>query len=166
MRAPDPLAIVRALPAEAAVILRDYEITDREVHANTLKSTCADHRIAFLVGDDIDLARAIGADGVHFPSRRHEAMPHLKDLIVTTSCHCEDEIRMAGEKDVDLIFLGPAFPTESHPEAPALGATSFKRLAAQSTAPVLALGGVTEDNAHALAGKNVAGIAAIGAFLG
>ena len=166
MRAPDPFAIVRAMPADAAVILRDYEMADREAHAKALQSACADRNIAFLVGDDIDLARAIGADGVHFPSRRHAAMSPIKDLIVTTSCHNEEEIRLAGINGVDLVFLGPAFPTQSHPDAPALGAAAFRRLAAQSAAPVLALGGVTEENAHALIGKNVTGIAAIGAFLG
>jgi thiamine-phosphate pyrophosphorylase len=85
--------------------------------------------------------------------------------IITVACHDADDLARAARIGADLALLSPAFPTRSHPGAEHLGPARFRALAAASPLPVLALGGVNEENAALLAAKNVAGIAAIGAFL-
>lgn len=168
-RAPHPLLVARVLPKGAAVILRDYDMRDRAGLAAQLKSVCGARGVKLIIGADIALAQQIGADGVHLPrwfspaSPLPEGMP--EDMIVTASAHDADELLRAKKRGAGLALLSPVFATASHPQADSLGATRFKALAAASPLPVLALGGADETNARLLAGPNVAGLAAIGAFL-
>ena len=165
-RVPDPLAVVRALPRGSAVILRDYDAPGREELARRLRSACAVKGVFLIVGADPALAARIGAKGVHLPNWFHGQNEIPPGMTVTASCHNEAELLRAARLGADLALLSPAFPTQSHPGAAALGSDDFRRLARSSPLPVLALGGVTETNAAALAGPNVAGLAAIGALVG
>jgi thiamine-phosphate pyrophosphorylase len=166
-RIPDPEPILRALPQGAAVLYRDYDDPKRPALARRYSAICRRRGVLFLVAGDIDLARVIGADGLHLPARAlsSSACRREKRLLLTAACHDAAEIARAGAVGADLALLSPAFPTASHPGAEHLGAERFKALAASSPVPVLALGGVDERNAPLLACKNVAGIAAIGAFV-
>jgi thiamine-phosphate pyrophosphorylase len=165
-RAPHPLLIARILPRGAAVILRDYRIKGRAGLAARLKAVCAPRGVKLIVGADAELACAVGADGVHWPRWFSPATPVPEGMIVTASCHSADELSRAKAMGASLALLSPALTTESHKGAEALGSEKFRALAAASLLPVLALGGVDETNALRLAGRNVAGLAAIGAFLG
>ncbi|PQA88813.1 thiamine phosphate synthase [Hyphococcus luteus] len=164
-RAPHPLLVARVLPRESAVILRDYTMRGRAGLAAQLKSVCSARGVKLIVGADMALAKRIGADGVHLPRWFSPAGPLPGAMIVTASAHDAQELKRAKELGADLALLSPAFPTGSHPDSESLGAAALKRLAAASPVPVLALGGVDETNAPMLAGPNVAGLAAIGAFL-
>ena len=93
-------------------------------------------------------------------SRKRERVSFL----LTAACHNAEELAIARALGANLAFLSPVFPTQSHPYAEHLGPGRVKALAAASTLPVLALGGIGEGNAQLLAGKNVAGLAAIGSF--
>lgn len=167
-RAPDPLAIAGALPAGAAVILRDYDAPDRPKLARALASICAERGVGFFVGADLDLAREIATTGVHLPERLHARIEETKRahpfLCITAAAHSRAAARRAVEAGADAVMLSPAFPTLSHPGAPALGARAFCEIAGEVARPVIALGGVTPENATALSGA-AAGLAAIGAFL-
>ncbi len=167
-RAPQPELIARALPPNAAVIFRDYAAPDRAHLARRLISIAKQRGVLFLVGADARLARAISADGVHLPSWAQPSDgPHddYAGLIVSCACHDADDLARAAAIHADVAFLSPVFPTQSHMGADALGAEKFNALAADAKLPVLALGGVDERNVSKLAGRNVAGLAAIGAFL-
>ncbi len=164
IRAPHPELVVRALPAGAAVIIRDYDAPDRAGLARRLEAIARPRGVLVLVGGDIALARTIGADGVHLPS--WAATPRERNgLIVSCACHDGADLARAANWGANIAFLSPAFPTRSHPDTAQLGADRFKSLAAKATMPVLALGGVDENNAARLAAPTVAGLAAIGAFL-
>jgi len=164
-RAPQAQQIAGALPRGAAVILRDYGHKRRAKLAAQLKSICAARGLFLLIGADLALAEDIGADGVHFPSWYEGARNVPPGTIKTAACHSAADLNGIKTEDIDVVLLSPAFPTASHLGAPALGADNFRRLASLSPRPVLALGGVNENNAEQLSGANVAGIAAIGAFL-
>jgi thiamine-phosphate pyrophosphorylase len=163
-RIPAPEIIIRALPAGAAVILRDYDMAHRAGAARRLAALCSSRGLVFLVGGDPDLARAVGAAGVHLPARAIGRVSRGGGLLVSAACHDADELAAAAGADIAL--LSPVFPTASHPGAPALGPARFCALAASADMPVLALGGVDARNAARLPGPNVAGLAAIGAFIG
>lgn len=175
-RGPDPLAVAKALPAGAAIILRDYDDPGRRARALTLQRICRERGVMLLIGGDAVLAREVGADGLHLRSdqlRKGLGGARLEQgrefhraggRLLTASCHSAEELERAGAIGADIAFLSPAFATASHPGAEGLGAEKFRRLAAASPIPVLALGGVDERNAASLAGPNVAGLAAIGAF--
>ncbi len=133
--------------------------------AARLKSICAARGVKLLIGADMALAEKIGADGVHFPRWHAPGADFPKHLILTAACHDADALTRAGAMGADAALLSPAFATQSHPGAIAAGPARLRMLAAGSPIPVLALGGVNAGNAHLLAGPNIAGIAAISAFL-
>lgn len=152
------------MPAGAAIVLRDYQSRARAAMARRLRTICTARKAFLIIGADINLARTVNADGVHLPSWFEPGGANLDDLIVTTSCHTRRELSRAARQGADLAFLSPVFTTQSHPGEAHLGPEAFRDLAAASPLPVLALGGVDKTNASQLAGPNVAGLAAIGAF--
>lgn len=176
---PNPEPILRALPAGAAVIYRDYDKPRREAIARRYRAICAGRGVLFLVAGDAALAARVGADGVHWPTSGHGKwgmgnrtaihspfpIPHSRFLI-TAAAHNGADLARAGSLGAQLALLSPVFPTQSHSGAAPLGIARFRALATASPVPVLALGGVDEKNAHWLMGKNIAGIGAIGAFAG
>ncbi len=163
-RIPNPEIIARAMPAGAAIVLRDYQNRERAAMARRLRTICTARKVFLIIGADIDLAETVGADGVHLPSWFDAGRAKLGDMIVTASCHTRLELDRAAKQGADLAFLSPVFATRSHPGAKHLGAGAFRNMAVTSPTPILALGGVDETNASQLAGPNVAGLAAIGAF--
>lgn len=163
---PDPLLVARALPEGAAVILRHYGDPRRAARARLLRAVTQARGIVLLVGGDAALAAAVDADGVHWRSDQLAAARNWPRglRLVSAACHDARELARAGALGADIALVSPAFATESHPGDACLGAENFKALAALSPVPVLALGGINENNAARLAGPNVAGIAAIRAF--
>ena len=161
-RAIDP--VVRLLPQGSAVIFRNYDAPDRQRRARRLAALCAARSILFYVAGDSELARRLGADGVHLPSRNLDRRLCTDGLLVSAACHTAEEIKAAEKLGAHSIFLSPVFPTKSHPGAEYLGREDFARLASAASIPVIALGGVNAGNAERLLGTGAAGIGAIDGF--
>jgi len=96
-----------------------------------------------LINDDEDIARRIGADGLHLSAAGLAACLQRPDFAwVGASCHGADELRRAAELGLDYALLGPVLPTPTHPDATGLGWAEFARLIAGTALPVFALGGM------------------------
>jgi len=96
-----------------------------------------------LVNGDIELARALGADGVHLRAAQLamlETRPALP--LVGASCHHAADLSRAEALGCDFAVLGPVAATLTHPGAAPLGWPAFAALACASTIPVYALGGM------------------------
>lgn len=120
------------------------------------------------VGADLELAVAIGADGVHLPGgTRPDAVVRARRLLraadtVGVSAHGFREAEAAADAGADYVTLSPIFATASKPGyGPALGVEAL-RAARGLAAPVVALGGVTPDNADACLRAGAAGVAVMG----
>lgn len=165
-----PDLVVRHMPPGSAVIFRDYRATDRKEQADILAGACRRQGVLLLIGADFRMARQTGAAGVHIPSRfrPHYPCPEKipSDMIVSMSAHSQEDLHTAAATGASIAILSPVFKTASHAGAVPLGPGKFRAMAEESPLPVLALGGVNENNARLLAGRNVAGFAAIGAFTG
>jgi len=99
-----------------------------------------------LINDDENLAREIGAHGLHLSSARLIQLTQRPPFAwVAASCHSSEEIARATALGLDFIVLGPVLPTLSHPEASGIGWQEFARLIEQSSLPVFALGGMQMD---------------------
>jgi 8-oxo-dGTP diphosphatase len=99
------------------------------------------HGARVLVNSDVDLAREIGADGVHLTAAQLKGdRPDLPWC--GASCHSVEELRRAEALGVDFAVLGPVRATPSHPDAVPLGWDRFGEIAAGASVPVYALGGV------------------------
>lgn len=100
-----------------------------------------------LVNADIELALRSGADGVHLTASQLLAMKQRPALpLVGASCHDRVELQRAEDLGVDFAVLGPVQPTPTHPDALPLGWQGFRSIAADTTIPVFALGGLHEGD--------------------
>jgi len=148
-RLPDPLPAVARLPAGlAGVVLRHDGTPGRAALGQALARLCRARRLTLVVASDARLAAALSA-GVHL-RRGRRSRRRLRPGLVTASAHDRSELRRAAQAGADLIFLGPAFPTASHPGRRSLGPVRWNALARKACVPVAALGGVTGRKARAL----------------
>ncbi|RIX48833.1 MAG: Nudix family hydrolase [Rhodocyclales bacterium GT-UBC] len=96
-----------------------------------------------LINDNEDIARRVGADGLHLSAAALAACESRPDFAwVGASCHSAAEIRLAGELELDYALLGPVLATQTHPEAKGLGWAMFGQLISDNALPVFALGGL------------------------
>lgn len=100
-----------------------------------------------LINGDAALAREVGADGVHLSAIQ---LAGLTERPITgwcaASCHNTAELRRAEALGCDFAVLSPVLPTRSHPGALHLGWEGFADIAAGSTIPVYALGGLRRED--------------------
>lgn len=100
-----------------------------------------------LINGDVELAKEIGADGVHMNSSQLAMCRTRPDLEwCAASCHDAEELQRAEEMGLDFAVLGPVLPTQSHPGAAHMGWKAFAEIVADSTIPVYALGGLSNAN--------------------
>jgi len=120
-----------------------------------------------LVNDRLDVALTAGA-GLHLPTHGFQVADVRRaypDLLIGASCHNLDELRRAEASGADFVVFGPVFETPSKkPYGPPLGVEKLAEAARAAKIPVLALGGVTLENAAACLAAGAAGLAAISLF--
>jgi thiamine-phosphate pyrophosphorylase len=158
-RLPDPVGAARTLPKGSLVIVRSRDTKRRrrlgeELCANTTG-------LILLAADDPVLADHL--HGLHLPEAHARDAAHWRAVrrhwIITVAAHSP---RTLHRIYADAAFLSPIFPTKSHPRARALTAVRARLIAQKALLPVLALGGITAQNAALLIGFS--GIAAITAL--
>lgn len=122
-------------------------------------------RTRVVVNDRLDVACAVGADGVHLKADSfgwrmvRTVMP--PSFVIGCSVHTPDEAASAG--GADYLIAGTVWATASKPEGqPLLGRQGLSRIVAATHVPVLAIGGVTASRIREVAAAGAAGIAAIG----
>lgn len=123
-----------------------------------------------LVNDRADVAASAGADGVHLTTQSLPASVVRKsfgdDFLIGASAHSLAEARAARDAHADLVVFGPVFPTPSKEKyGPPVGLEQLQQVCAELNGfPVLAIGGVTEDNFAECLHAGARGIAAIRMF--
>lgn len=139
--------------------------TERETFARAVVERCRSTGALALVNGDIELARRIGADGVHLPGHQLMALESRPDFEwVGAACHTRDELEKAARLELDYALLGAVKPTLTHPDRPALGWSAFAERVRNLPLPVLALGGLTADELDTAKAAGAHGIAAIRAI--
>lgn len=123
-----------------------------------------------LVNDRFDVARAAGADGVHLTSLSLPASVVREacgsEFLIGVSTHSLDEARRARDGGADFVVFGPVFETESKRAfGPPQGLEKLQRVTSELQGfPVLAIGGVTLDNAESCYAAGASGFAGISWF--
>jgi 8-oxo-dGTP diphosphatase len=96
-----------------------------------------------LLNRDVALAQETGADGVQLTATQLAGLQERPAIDwCAASCHNAEELRRAEELGCDFALLSPVLATQSHPGAPHLGWDNFAAIAAGSSIPVYALGGL------------------------
>jgi 8-oxo-dGTP diphosphatase len=113
-----------------------------------------------LVNSDIELAREIGADGVHLTSAQLGGeRPDLPWC--GASCHSAEELRRAEAIGADFAVLGPVRATPSHPGSVPLGWERFREIVAGAAIPVYALGGMRARDLEEAKSRGAHGLAMV-----
>lgn len=137
------------LPEGWAVVYRHFGAADRTETAYRLADLAARRKLTLLIGADPELARAVGADGVHWP----EAMLSEARLwsgrfrLMTASAHRPASLMGKPPAGINARVFSTVFPSASPSAGPSIGAARFRRLCEKSSLPVYGLGGITAENA-------------------
>jgi thiamine-phosphate pyrophosphorylase len=122
-----------------------------------------------LVNGRVDVALAAALDGVHLPSDAPAPSAFRRcvasGLQIGVSCHSVEELQIAERAGADYAFYAPVFESVSKPGyGPALRLEALARACAAVKIPVLALGGISMENAHQCMAAGAAGVAGISLF--
>ena len=134
-----------------------------------LHALLAPRGIPLIVNDRVDVAQAIGAEGIHVgredlpPARVRASLG--PDAIVGWSVASEDHLAGFDPAAIDYIGLGPLFPTGTKADAaPAMGEAEFARLRRRLPCPVVAIGGISALNAGRAIAAGADGVAVVSAI--
>jgi len=156
------------------VQIREKDLSGRELLELAQKAVAARSAARVLVNDRLDVALAAGAAGVHLGRESLGARDVVlwcrggkapAEFLVGVSCHSLEEARAAESAGAGYIFFGPVFDTPSKRAMGApQGAARLREICRSVAIPVLAIGGVSEENAAECIRAGAAGIAAIRRF--
>lgn len=139
---------------------------ERRIRAAALADLCRRHGAALIVNDDVELARAVAADGVHL-GRDDGSLAAARavlgpDKIIGASCYADLEIaRRAIANGVDYVAFGAVYPSSTKPAASRAPIELFARCRTEIDVPVCAIGGITLANAAPIIAAGASLIAVI-----
>jgi 8-oxo-dGTP diphosphatase len=134
----------------------------RESFASAAAARCQQRGAQVLVNGDAQLARAIGADGLHLPAQQLMRLNQRPPFpIVGASCHERHELEHAARLGLDFAVLGPVKPTATHPGSTGIGWQCFASMIAGLPMPMYAIGGLSSADLPDALSAGAQGIAAI-----
>jgi thiamine-phosphate pyrophosphorylase len=155
-----------------AVQLREKDLPAGELFAlaRRCQELCRRHAARFLINDRIDVALAVGADGVHLPVDSFKPAEARRLLgtgaLIGASAHSVAEAHAAMAAGADFIVFGPIYDTPSKRRfGPPVGLGALADAARTVALPVLAIGGITASRLPAVSRQGAHGIAVVSAVL-
>ena len=141
-----------------------------EKEAIAIQELCRKHGVPFVVNDNVEIARRMGADGVHVGQSDMEAGDVRAllgpDAILGVSAQTVEQALLAQERGADYLGVGAVFPTGSKDDAVEVSHETLKAICEAVSIPVVAIGGISAENLSDLKGSGICGIAVISAIFG
>ena len=164
-------AVAAALDGGATFVqLREKALDPADIlaEARQLAALCHARQIPFVVDDNVDIALAAGADGVHvgqsdLAARRARALLG-PDKILGVSAHNAAEALAAQADGADYLGCGAAFVTGTKLDAHPVTAETITAVTHAVDIPVVAIGGIDAGNILQLQGRGLAGVAVVSAI--
>ena len=152
--------------------LREKDLDDEHFYqeAVRLQEMAREYGVPFVVNDNVDIAVRMNADGVHVGQSDMEAGDVRAligpDKILGVSAQTVEQAVLAEKRGADYLGVGAVFPTGSKDDAEEVSYETLKAICEAVSIPVVAIGGITINNTHELAGSGICGIAVISAIYG
>lgn len=140
-----------------------------QVQAAQIARLCRERSVLFIVNDSVALARACGADGVHLGKDDTTVLAARAELgasrLIGVSCYNDlGRARAAQSQGADYVAFGSFFPSATKPLALRAGMALLRAAASELALPIVAIGGINEDNAAGLIAGGANAIAVVGAL--
>ena len=162
-----------AIKGGATMVQLREKTLDRESFFNEaveMRKLCSRYGVPFIVNDDIEIAIACAADGVHVGQEDLEAGKARKLLgksrIIGVSAKTPEQARAAQAAGADYLGCGAMFATSTKINTSCIGPEALKAVCAAVDIPVCAIGGITKENMPLLAGSGADGAALVSAIFG
>ena len=152
------------------VQLREKELDEAAFlrEAKSICALCRRYGVPFIVNDNVDIALACGADGIHVGQEdlaAGEVRRRVGDnMILGVSVHSVGEACHAVRDGADYLGLGAVFPTSTKTDADQMPNETLQAIGNAVDVPIVAIGGINRDNLLKLAGSGVDGVALISAI--
>lgn len=152
------------------VQLREKHMSTDELveEARTILPICREARVPFLIDDDVEAARLVGADGVHVgqsDTACAEARRILgPDAIVGVSAQTVEQAVAAEQAGADYLGVGALIPTPTKPDAVDVTPEELARICRAVRIPVVGIGGLHLSTVDILDGTGAAGAAVVSAI--
>ena len=144
----------------------DHDAFLRE--ARRFVALCREKGVVSIINDAVDIAAAVGADGVHVgqsdlaAGRAREVLG--PDKFIGVSAHSVEEALAAQAAGADYLGVGAAFVTGTKTDAAPISRDTIRAITAAVDIPVVAIGGISRDNITELAGCGLDGVAVVSAL--
>mgnify|MGYP001197012258 CR=1 FL=1 len=136
--------------------------------AKELQALCRERHVPFIVNDNVDIAKAMDADGVHVGQSDMEALDVRRklgpDKIIGVSAQTVEQALLAEKHGADYLGVGAVFPTSSKSDVGEMSYETLKAICKAVSIPVVAIGGISGENVGKLAGSGICGVAVISAI--
>ena len=158
-----------AIEGGAFMVQYRSKIQDRDVKMQqcaVILRLCREYEIPCIVNDDVDMCRVLEADGVHLGEKDDNIaeVRHIlgEDAIIGSSCYDQlDRAKSAQKEGASYVAFGAMFPTSTKPNAPRATLALLKEAKREIQIPIVAIGGITVNNAHDVIKTGIDAIAVI-----
>lgn len=154
------------------VQLREKELDEAAflAEAKEISALCRRYGVPFFVNDNVDIAIACGADGVHVGQEDMAAAQVRRrvgdGMMIGVSVHSVEEALEAVRNGADCLGVGAMFSTSTKADAHVLPREVLRDICRAVDVPVVAIGGIGKGNLMQLAGTGVDGVALVSAIFG
>ncbi len=136
--------------------------------AKEMCDLCRRYKVPFIVNDNVDIAVACGADGIHVGQEdmaAGEVRRRVGDgMILGVSVHTVKEALEAVRNGADYLGLGAVFPTSTKADADQMTGETLRAIRSAVDVPIVAIGGINKENIGRLSGSGVDGVALVSAI--
>ena len=152
------------------VQLREKELDETAFlqEAKELCALCRRYGVPFLVNDNVEIAIACGADGIHVGQEDLAAGEVRRrvgeNMLLGVSVHTVEEACQAVRDGADYLGLGAVFPTSTKTDVEQMSNETLRAICDAVDVPIVAIGGINRGNILRLAGSGVDGVALVSAI--
>ena len=152
------------------VQLREKELNESDFlkEAKQISTLCKEYKVPFIVNDNVNIAIACKADGIHIGQEDMELTNVRKlvgeDMIIGVSAHTVEEAIKAQEGGADYIGIGAVFATSNKTDVDVLSFETLRSICEAVDIPTVAIGGIKKDNICKLKGSGIDGVAVVSAI--